>query len=85
MMASILSLLSRRRSGSAAFDSKSNSSAEGGKFKLLNQASLHAQDLAAFGSLGESKQSIEAAIGTVHQGLIGIQALVEQVLVLRAV
>ena len=82
-MATILSLFSRRRSGNAVFDSKANSSTEGGKFKLLNQASLHAQDLAAFGNLGESKQSIEAAIGTVHQGLIGVQALVEQVLVLR--
>jgi chromosome segregation ATPase len=53
-------------------------------FKLLNETSVHAQDLAAFGRLGESKQSIESAIGTVHQGLIGVQGLVEQVVVLRA-
>jgi hypothetical protein len=57
-MATILSLFSRRRSEDAHSASEPNSAAEGGKFKLLNEASVHAQDLAAFGRLGESKQSI---------------------------
>lgn len=83
-MATILSLFSRRRSASAPFGSTSNSLTEGGKFKISDEASVHAQDLAAFGGLGESKQSIDFAIDTVHQGLIGVQSLVEQVEVLRA-
>lgn len=83
-MATILSLFSRRRSENPHSASASNPAEEGGKFKLLNDASVHAQDLAAFGRLGESKQSIDSAISTVHQGLIGIQTLVEQVVVLRA-
>lgn len=83
-MATILSLFSRRNSANSPSETTSVSSTEDVKFKFPDQASVHAQDLAAFGSLGESKQSIEFAIGTVHQGLIGVQALVEQVLVLRA-
>ncbi|WP_295444199.1 hypothetical protein [Sphingorhabdus sp. EL138] len=83
-MATILSLFSRRGSGNLPSDSETNSSVEGGKFKFPDEASVHAQDLEAFGSLGESKQSIEYAISTVHQGLVGMQALVEQVAVLRA-
>ena len=83
-MATILSLFSRRNSANSPSETTSVSSTEDVKFKFPDQASVDAQDLAAFGSLGESMQSIEFAIGTVHQGLIGVQALVEQVLVLRA-
>lgn len=83
-MATILGLFSRRWSASTPFDSTSNSLTESGRFNSLDEASVHAQDLAAFGSLGESKQSIESAIGTVHQELIGIQSIVEQVVILRA-
>lgn len=83
-MATILSLFSRRRSESTPFDAIFNSLTEGDKSKFTDEALLHAQDLAAFASLGESKQSIEFAIGTVHEGLIGVQSLVEQVVTLRA-
>ena len=82
-MATILSLFSRRGSANSPSDAMAISSAEGDPSKLRDKDSVYANDLAAFGSLGESKQSIESTIGTVHQGLIGIQALVEQILVLR--
>jgi len=83
-MATILSLFSRRRSEIAPSDEISNTLTKVGKSKLSDETLLHAQDVAAFASLGESKQSIEFAIGTVHQGLIGVQSLVEQVVTLRA-
>lgn len=82
-MATILSLFSRRGSVNSPSDAMAISSAEGDPSKLRDKDSVYANDLAAFGSLGESKQAIESTIGTVHQGLIGIQALVEQILVLR--
>lgn len=82
-MANMLSIFSRLSSANSYSDAMANSSAEVGKTKLLGEDSVHAKDLAAFGSLGESKQSIESAIGTIHQGLISAQALVEQIGVLR--
>lgn len=83
-MANILSLFSRRNLANHPSHTTAYSLAKEGNTKRLDEVSVHAKDLAAFGRLGESKQSIEFAIGTVHQGLISVQALVEQVAVLRA-
>lgn len=83
-MATIMSLFSRRNS--AETQAEADVVADGGAARVAapNSAPLHTKDLAAFERLGESQQSIDFALGTVQQGLSGVQALVEQVSALKA-
>lgn len=83
-MATIMSLFSRRNSAETPAEAGAIADSANGRPATPNSAPLQTRDLAAFERLGESQQSIEFALGTVQQGLSGVQALVEQVSALKA-
>ena len=74
-MSTLMSLFTRRKFSLPSDDAFITS--------MANETSGNAKDLATFGSLGASQQSIEYVLESVQQGLNGVQALVEQAAVLK--
>lgn len=81
-MATIMKLFSRYTSSDA--DAGMEEARARQLARTGRDAPLHAQDVAAFERLGESQQAIDFTLAHVVQGLTSLQALTEQMSVLKA-
>jgi chromosome segregation ATPase len=78
-----MSLFSRGSSANLSSKSVANPTVKAGGLAETDRASGNANDLALFGSLGEDQQLVEVTLGSVQQGLVAIEGLVEQISQLR--
>lgn len=83
-MATIMSLFSRRNAAGDQAGSDQMHLLPLALSEQRSEAVVLSRDTGAFGMLGENQQSIDFALSSVYQGLMGLQSLTEQLATLKS-